>query len=238
MSLSKPKQTTISPVKRYFKWNAELGQITYYDSQTQLNIPHEGVFKMIPVDQLSCVEGYNAKAGKGFRSNEVRSLSKEDLTIVWQGGGPELSGKYKDIKDKLEVLGGRYYSSIYFTHEINGVLELCNLRIKGAAVSSWVKFTNNKFANLVGQVVSISKSELLKTGKVEYYAPVFTPSKSTQKEFDESVKLDESLQEYLTNRVNVKDMVLTDEEKTKLVPPSKGKTKTDDVLNIDDFDFN
>lgn len=238
MSLSNPKQSISSPVKRYYKWNADKGQMAYYDKETETTVLVDEPFKMIPVDQFSCVEGYNAKAGKGFRSNEVKSTKNEDLIVNWNGGGNIITGKYADIKEKIESLGGKYHSSVYFATPIDGKLELCNLRIKGAGMSAWLDLNKTIKSGVEGNQLTVTKSELQKTGKVEYYSPVFKISKPTMEDYNAAVELDRDLQEYIKRRVEMKTQTeeeflgsdvdstpLTEDEKKQLKKPTTKKTE-------------
>ena len=200
MSLSNPIKANQSPVKRYYKWNGTKGCISYYDKDTSTNIEMSMPVTIIPIDQLSCVEGFNTKASNGFRSNEVRSTQKEQLTIKWNGGSIITTGFYSAIKDKLKVMGGSYNQSVYFTMVINGKMEICNIKLKGAALSAWLNMNKQLSSSVEGNQLIISTSDMQKTGNVEYYIPIFKISKPSVADHKLATDLDYILQEYLVNR--------------------------------------
>jgi hypothetical protein len=238
MSLSNPTKTIISPVKRYFRWNGSNGTLSYYDKEKQTNVETKLPLQIIPIDQLSCVEGFNAKADKGFRSNEVKKSAEQPLVVRWNGGGIIVEGLYKNIKEKITLLGGKYHQSIYFVTMIDGKLEICNLKLKGAAMSAWLDLQKGLSSSIEGNLVTISRSEQMKTGNVPYYIPVFSIKKASEKLYNEAVRLDGELQSYFASRNSIEysageflgDDVdttpLSEEEKTQLSKPKSKNTKS------------
>lgn len=252
MSLSNQKQSSNSPVKRYYNWSGSEGNFTYWDREKEERIKVECPFTFIPIDALSCVEGYHSKSEKGFRSNEVRSTGKEDLEVRWNGGTLIIKGLYKDIKDQIEKLGGKYNRSLYAVQEIDGEWSIINIKLKGAAMSSYLNFDKRTSMNLEGLTITVEKSEEKKTGNVKYFEPVFSAKNTDEKTHSIAVTMDSELQEYLKNRgaysnlpgmtaeefdvalEEVKAGELTPEEKKQLVSPKKATKSTKEIG--EDFD--
>jgi len=233
-----------SPIKRFYKWNGSSGNFSYYDKETETNIIVESPITIIPIDKLSLVEGFNSKAGKGFRSNEVRSTSKEELEVRWHGGSAITSGLYKDIKEKVNALGGHFHLSIYFIQQIDGKWELCNLKLKGSALSAYLD-AEKVVKNFEGLLVTIDKGEKDKTGNVEYFRPKITGRKASETDHQTAVNMDIELQSYFNDKKNAVEFEapLTDEEKKQLVKPkaekvSKSNNKIEEQSQEDFFEDN
>lgn len=253
MSLSNAKVSVSSPVKRYYQWSGSEGKVTYWDKEKSEKVEVNLPLTFIPIDQLSCVEGYSAKHEKGFRSNEVRATGKEELDVRWNGGSTIVKGLYSKIKDNIEKIGGKYHRSIYGVQEIDGTLEIVNFRFKGAAMSSWLNFDKSTSMNIEGLNVTINKSGLKKTGRVEYYEPTFTATKPTEEEHKLAVFADVTLQDYFKNRgaseneaeqtsINSEEFLemsgpLSAEEKAQLSKPKSAKIDKSSVDTIEDGDI-
>lgn len=244
MSLSNKEVSISSPVKRYYYWSGSEGKLTYWDSQKGEKVTEELPFKFIPIDQLSCVEGFSIKHDRGFRSNEVKSTAKEELEVKINGGATIARGLYSDIKDQVEKLGGKYHRSIYGVQLIDGNLEIINIRFKGAAMSSWLNFDRSTKMSIDGLELTITRSDMKKTGKVEYYEPQFSAQKPSEEDHAKAVELDIELQEYFKIRksgVQESEFLqpLTDEEKSQLRKPKAEKVKvqqdTSEFGSMDDF---
>lgn len=239
MSLSKPKVSVSSPVKRYYTWSGSEGHLVYWDKDQQKKITQSLPFVFITIDQLSCVEGYSQKHEKGFRSNEVRSTKEEELNVRWNAGGTIVKGIYSTIKDAVEKLGGKYHRSIYGVELIEGEYHIVNLKFKGAAMSSWLNFDKSIRGGLEGLNITINKSELKKVGRVEYYEPVFNAGKPSVDEYETAVDLDRQLQEYFVNKNESQADFFTEEltpdEKAQLVKPHNNTDNNEVFMSADDI---
>lgn len=246
MSLSNTKVSISSPVKRYYSWNGVEGKLSYYDKDKGEKIVVDLPFTFIPIDQLSCVEGYSAKHENGFRSNEVRSTVKEELDVRWNRGNTIIKGLYSDIKAEVEKIGGKYHRSIYGVQQIDGQWEIINIRLKGAGMSSWLNFDKRSQMSLEGLTITINQSDLKKTGMVKYYEPVFSAAQTSEETHGVAVELDVRLQDYFKVRAEglpsmsadeFMEVVgeLTPEEKKQLVKPTPEKVNK---KNIDEIEGN
>lgn len=247
MSLSNTKVTVSSPVKRYYSWNGVEGKLSYYDKDAGEKVTVDLPFTFIPIDQLSCVEGYSAKHENGFRSNEVRATGSEELEVRWNRGNVIVKGLYKDIKEQVEKLGGKYHRSIYGVQQIDGQWEIINLRLKGAAMSSWLNFDKSTSMSLEGLTITVNQSDLKKTGMVKYYEPVFKASQTSEEIHKLAVEADVKLQEYFKVKAEGLPSMsadefmetvdeLTDEEKKQLKKPKSSNVKA--KTEIEDGDIN
>lgn len=250
MSLSKPNtRTTNNPIKRYYTFNGATGTLSYYDKETEQKVEVTEKFIFIPTDERNTIEGFDSKKEMGFRSNEVISTVKEQLTIRWNNGQVLMTGFYSDIKDKVKAQGGKFMKSIYGITKINGEWEMINLKLKGAAFSAWLDFDNQKKGGVIGLTIAITKGEEKKTGMVKYFEPKFIAKPTSEELHKIALDKDVELQAYFIdrdtplNQLNLDEMVdemvgeLTAEEKKQLVKPKATKvdTKQDYTATSDDF---
>jgi hypothetical protein len=200
MSLSKPiEKLKTNPVKRYYTFNGATGTLSYYDKETEQKAEVTEKFLFIPTDERNVVEGFDSKKEMGFRSNEVISTAKEELTIRWNNGQILMKGFYNDLKDKIKAQGGKYTKSIYGITKINNEWELINLKLKGAAFSAWLEFDKLHKGSLIGLTIGIIKGEEKKSGMVRYFEPIFK-AKATPVEIHEIARnKDIELQEYFSS---------------------------------------
>ena len=243
MSLSKPiERSTNNPVVRYYTFNGATGTLSYYDKDTQSKVEVTDPFVFIPTDEKNGVEGFDAKKQMGFRSNEVISTVKEELTIRWNSGQVLMQGFYAELKDKIKTQGGKYIKSIYGITKIDGEWQMINLKLKGAAFASWLQFDSLKKGGVLGLTIAITKGEKKKTGMVEYFEPAFKAKQTPEDLHKIAVEKDAELQEYIKERntplsqTKIEDLL--PEEKAQLRAPGASKTKSDSsqvVESEDDF---
>ena len=134
ISTSSTKNKISNPAKKFLKFKGSTGDFFYYDKEQEKDILIQTPFKFIIIDELSTLTGYYDKLSSAIFSNEVHSTVKEPLNLRAFKGGLLLNGLYADIKNKLSYYGAKYTKSIYILFND----ELCNLQLKGAALSAWI----------------------------------------------------------------------------------------------------
>lgn len=212
MSLSNPRGTT-SPVQRTFELRLSKGDVTYYDRDAKKTVSvtescgewEEGKevalstpFKFIILDILSMVGGFNNKTSSGIWSNEVRSIKDEKL-VVRTRNGVLAEGLYADIKDEIcsTKVGAKFGNSVYLAYK-DGELTLGNLKLLGAGVKAFFDFRKGKrFDAEPGVAITGWKAE--KTGTNTYFVPKFETVPVSEETLAEAVRLDEQLQEFLSD---------------------------------------
>jgi hypothetical protein len=240
MSLSNPiERSTNNPIKRYYTFNGATGTLSYYDKETEQKVEVTEPFVFIPTDEKNAVEGYDSKKEMGFRSNEVISTQKEELTVRWNTGSILIQGFYNDIKDKVKAQGGKYIKSIYGITKIDGAWEMINLRLKGAAFSAWLNFDSQKKGGVLGLTIAITKGAEKKTGMVKYFEPNFKAKQTPVDLHKIAVEKDGELQAYFSERdtplSQTKMEDLLPEEKSQLRAPGQSK-KAVESAEIEDGD--
>lgn len=220
MSLSQERPT--NPARLYLK--VKSGAIVYYDKEQQENITVPTPFEFIVLDQLATIKGWSDQDESGFWSNEVRRVGADTLTVR-TSKGMKASGIWRDIKGKPELAGAKYNSSVYVAYRGKDGLEIANLALTGAALNSWIEFTQKH--RITSNKVVLSEWADAKKGSVSYKVPVFTAVPMGDEEKEEAIELDRQLQEYLNEYFNYTPDDGHDE--------NSAKTQNKDSI-IEDFD--
>jgi hypothetical protein len=160
-----------NPAKRFLEWKSNDKCFSYYDKEKKENVSVALPFKFLVLDQLHTVSGWNDATSSGIFSNEVKFISKQQMTVKPFKGNEIAKGLYADIKEKVKNAGGHYVKSIYIMLE-DGTL--ANIQLKGSAVQQWGEFTNKSLSRLPEEWVVVDKAVDGKKGAVKYTTPGFT----------------------------------------------------------------
>ena len=199
MSRSNPHEHTANPATRWFEWNGETGVVRYYDKEAKKNIDCGTGFVFVLLDELSSVRGWHEASGSGIYSNEVRDTREGILIVKAFKGGTLAEGLYKDIKDRVNALGGAFTANCYVgVKNGGGALAIGALRFKGAALGAWMEFRKAHRSELYAKGVRIVGVTEGKKGRITYRMPVFTLVDLTSETESAAIALDRQLQEYLT----------------------------------------
>lgn len=229
MSRSNPIPT--NPAKRYFKWSGSKGKLMYYDKEKQQEVEVKLPFTFLVLDQLATITGFNEQDKSSYWSNEVRSIAKEEL-VVRTSNGTKQSGLYKDLAD-VRSKGAKYAKSVYLAFEDNGEYVIGNLKAAGAALTSWIEFSNKVV--VTNGKVSLTGSEEAKKGATTYFTPTFLWSSSDTDQDEIANDLDKELQVYLSQYLAAAHFNRTGEEET--VADNVITDIGDDPINLDDIPF-
>jgi len=184
-------ETAKNPATKFLSWKSNDKAFSYYDKEKEENVLIQLPFKFLFLDQLQSVKGWSDALSGQIISNEVKTVSDQELTAVCYHKnvkGEKVSttiakGLYKDIKDAVVSAGGKYHKSIYVMLE-DGTL--ANIQLKGACVKEWGDFFNRSKKRLADEWVIVKKVNDGKKGAVKFTTPNF--------EFERSLTEDESIQ--------------------------------------------
>lgn len=193
MSLSNPKAE--NPVTKWIEFKGNTGQFQYWDKATEKNIEIPiNKIGFIVLDELNTITGYHESANAGIYSNEVSDLSHETLTVKVFKTNIQITGLYKDIRDNVKAIGGKFTKSVYAAL-ITGKdsLELVNFKMSGSAFMGWL----DKHVNLYKQGVKITSLKDGEKGAVKFKIPVFEGFDMPENLKLKAIELDKELQEYL-----------------------------------------
>ena len=114
MSRSNPHENGLTnPAVRWYEWNGEHGTVRYYDKDAKQNVEVGSDFTFMLLDQLGSVRGWHDASESGIYSNEVKDTRQEVLVVKSFKGGVLAEGIYKDIKDRINTLGGQFVANCY-----------------------------------------------------------------------------------------------------------------------------
>jgi len=163
------KSKTESPVKKYLSWSSNEKCFTYWDKESQSNKKMEVPFSFVHLSDMSCIKGWHDASSSGIYSNEVKNTTKEELNVRAFKGGDLIKGMYRDIKEKVNALGGDYHASIYGF--ANG--EIVNISFKGASLKAWSDFATESRSLFLSSLINVSGALDAKKGSVKYSVPIF-----------------------------------------------------------------
>lgn len=220
MSLTAPDNNKpINPCSKFIKFKGDTGVFQYWDKETKKNIELDLKNKaFIVLDTLATIKGFHEPSKSGIWSNEVKQSSRDTLTVR-NKEGVLAEGLYKDIKDKIKAQGGKYTSSVYVY--LVESKEMINLQLSGSALSAWI----NKEIDERATAITMTGTEEKKKGKVTYLSPIFAPVAWKKEEYEEALKQDQKLQEYLKEyknyTLNAPTQEEEEEEKTVYASPEE-----------------
>ncbi len=231
--------TIKNPATKFLSWKSNDKCFSYYDKEiaeslkgksedvikekanVKVNLP----FKFLFLDQLQSVKGWSDALSGQIISNEVKTVSDQELNVVCYHknakGEPTKTtiakGLYSQIKDAVVSAGAKYHKSVYVMLEDGS---LANLQFKGACVKEWSEFFNSSKKRLADEWVIVESTKDGKKGAVKFTTPDFkfersiSDSESEQADavFDE---LDEYLKQYLKKpitNIEVKEPEILDED--------------------------
>ena len=192
MSKSNPKIE--NPCTKFIDFKSDKGKFFFYDKEKeeQIEIPLPIYFTVL--DELATISGYNKKNDCGIYSNEVHSTGTEVLRVKTFKGGESVIGLYKDIKDNIKAMGGKYTKSVYaLLIYPDKTTELINFKFKGASFSAWLEKKINGLNSVIG-IISLTEEI---NGATTYQVPVFQAFKLSPELDARAIAADEILQAYL-----------------------------------------
>lgn len=199
------------PATKFLSWKSNEKCFSYYDKEKAENVVVKLPFKFLFLDQLQSVKGWSDALSGQIISNEVKTVSDQELNAVCyhknnKGESVKTTiakGLYKDIKDAIVSAGAKYHKSIYIMLE-DGTL--ANIQLKGAGVAEWGNFFNSNKKRLADEWIVVAGAKEGKKGAVKFTTPEFKFERSLSESeveqadavFDE---LDTYLQQYLKKPV-------------------------------------
>lgn len=225
MSLSNPSNHILNPAEKYILWHGKQAYLYYYDKEKGENIKIAIPFRMIVLDQLSCVAGFHKQTQSNIYSNQVRNTKTDPIVVKTSKGGFSWEGIYKEII--TQIPGGKFFKSIYVAIRLPEYDDfiIANLKLHGAAQWEWSQFVkaNKEHIEKVG-AVSVSGFSAATEGGLDYVIPVFKTEQITKKEtLDQAIELDKKLQAYLSSYLKQKPEE-TREDEPEFEPPDEAYT--------------
>jgi hypothetical protein len=186
-----------NPTARWFEWDGGKGIVRYYDREAKQHVEVGSDFTFSLLDQLGTVGGWHDPSESAIWANEVKD-TRQDVMIVkaWKGG-TLAEGLYKDIKDRVNAIGGHFVANLYIAFKHGDGLAIGSLKLKGAALGSWMEFTKAHRADIWKQAIRINGHTEGKKGKVVFRMPVFSVKPLSEASNQQATALDMELQAFL-----------------------------------------
>ncbi len=159
-----------NPATRFLEWKSEKQNFAYYDKEQGKEVEVSLPFKFLTLQEMHSVKGWHDKSESGIYSNEVKNISKDNLSVKAFKGGTIAEGKYKEIKESIVNAGGHYAKSIYAMTEDG---QIVNISLKGSGVQQWGDFTKKSRNRLPEEWVEVADAIEMKKGRVNYSVPEF-----------------------------------------------------------------
>jgi hypothetical protein len=200
MSRSNPAEHGIpNPAHRWFEWNGEKGTVRYYDKEAKQNVDLGADFTFMLLDQLGSVRGWHDASESGIYSNEVKDTRQDRLVVKAFKAGTLAEGLYKDIKDRVNSVGGQFVANCYIAFKNGGDgLAIGSLRFKGAALGAWMDFCKAHRADLYQKSIRIAGFSEGKKGRITYRVPTLETHALSAETNAIAVELDKELQGFLS----------------------------------------
>ena len=216
-------QPQTNPATKFIDWKSNDKCFSFYDRETSANVAIPLPFKFLVLEELHTVKGWNDASSSQINSNEVKFISRDEMTVKPFKGNEIAKGLYKDIKERIKAAGGHYVKSVYCMLEDGSI---ANLQLKGAACQSYGDFTAKTRSRLTDEWVVVAKAVEGKKGAVKYTTPGFAFDKSlSESEADLADEAYNNLEAYLKT-------YLAKSETIDAIVPSE----TDEVIE-DDLEF-
>lgn len=163
-----------NPAKKFIQWKSNDKNFSYFDKskgEKGENVAIPLPFRFQFLEDFHTIKGWNDKTESGIYSNEVKYISKEELTVKAFKGGEIASGLYSDIRSKVRDAGGVYHRSVYIVLEDG---EIANLSLKGSAVSEYSNFMDKDGGKIESYWIEVNGAEDKKKGATKYSTPIFS----------------------------------------------------------------
>lgn len=194
---SQELKTNSNPAKKFYKWESENKTFSHYEKETKTNILTELPFRFVLLGRpLFCVKGFNEKLNIGLYSNEVRTVKDEITVRYFDKNQPIIAkGVWADVKEKADVVGGKYHLSVYGYDLQNK--EIINVDLKGNAIGEWGELFKRCSQRMADEIVIVKGFKDGKKGSVKYTYPTFELERAvSDSELDEVLDALETLKEY------------------------------------------
>lgn len=197
LKASQELQQNSNPAKKFYKWVGEHKKFSYYVKETKENILVDLPFRFVTLGRpLFCVKGFNEKLNIGLYSNEVRSVKDEMTVRYFDKNQPIIAkGVWADVKEKADVVGGKYHLSIYGYDLENQ--EIINIDVKGNGIGEWGELFKKCSSRLADEIVIVKGFKEGKKGSVKFTYPTFELERViSDDELDEVIEALDTLKAY------------------------------------------
>lgn len=187
-----------NPTKLYINFSGERGTFEYWDGASTQQLDQ---INFVVIDIRGSITGWNDSGGGRIYSNYFES-TKEPVVLKCgaKGSAKELfSGSYANDKETIVSLGGKYQTNIFAIMVTPAEYIPVNIQLCSSALAAWSEYTKTLgYKGYYGKIITASKSEPKKKGRVVFHTPVFSNSPMTEEVLEVAKEYDSKyLQPYL-----------------------------------------
>jgi hypothetical protein len=206
------KSKTVTQECGWYYWDKSLNE----GEGGNVHVPMPLVFNWL--ESAQSFTGWHKTLEKGVYSNEIltsqEAVKKYGLQklVAKVGNDVIAEGFYKDIKETVNGVGGKFCIPVYASMELNGEYQIVRFLMTGSAGGAWMEF-NKPNLNRTKTIVCYDKKEVTMPTGSTYEMPVFKYVAATEEQDEkanELVKEVDAYFEYLNSGVEKEEEVDTD----------------------------
>lgn len=197
MSRSNPTTDNPNPSTRWMSWSGSEGTLSYFDKAAKEEVSIGSDFTFLLLDVLNSVTGWHEPSESRIYSNEIRDTRTDTFAVKSFKGGELLQGLYKDIRDRVSSIGGKFNSNLYVAYKDGDELKIGTISFSGAALGVWMDFSKENRSDLYKKAIRINGFTDGKKGAVKFRTPKFFLVDTTPETDEKAQTLDKVLQEYM-----------------------------------------
>lgn len=180
MSRTQKSGGSSSPVKRYLEFKGSKGVLQFHDKEDKRADEKGNVqlksLDFVILDVKSSISGFNESSSSGISSNMLDpfAVGTEEFIVKSKVNGQYgvvAKGIYKDIKDEMFAIGGKFTTNVFAMADVGHGMEMVRIELNGSALSPWIEFTGKLDNNddIYDLFVTMTKGQLCtrKKGKTE-----------------------------------------------------------------------
>lgn len=177
--MSRTRESTViaSPVEAYIYFQGNTGKFgKSADGQEGMeDVPLPLTF--VVLDDGAYRIGGETRGGGNKRkigSNLAHRDFGNHLVVNYKDNGANLAeGFWKDIKQRVTDIGGKYTLVLFVLTKIDGAYKMAAIHLRGRALSEWFKFIKGK--NTMGEFAYTVKSVIKTEGEeIDSFIPIFS----------------------------------------------------------------
>lgn len=160
---------TASPMQMYLEFKGDRGVFSRWDSDLKANVEYDEV-KFAFMDSRATITGWNDENQARIYSNLVKFVKEEPFVV--KAKNVELAkGVYKDIKDQVGKVGGKFTTNLFVLAKFDGEWVPTVLQLHSTTLSNWSDYVEaTSLKKVYGQLITIKRAkDQMKKGKIVWY---------------------------------------------------------------------
>lgn len=191
-----------SPMEMYLEFKGDRGVFSRWDKELNDNVEYDQI-KFVFMDSRSSITGWSDANTARIYSNLVK-FTKEEPFVVKAKNVELAKGLYKDIKDEVGKVGGKFTTNLFVLAEFDGEWVPTVLQFHSTCLSNWSDYVEaNTLKKIYTQLITVKRAdEQMKKGKIVWYPLNISSEELPEEVSDKADDFDElNLRPYLNQTV-------------------------------------